>query len=75
MPLPTPLAQPRAAPRPPRPQVLLEDVGERLDAALEPLLTRATFKQGGAEVLRLGDAVIPYHPDFKCGAGGLAWSD
>lgn len=47
-------------------QVLLEDIGEgALDAALEPLLLRATFKQGGSEVIKLGDSVIPYHQDFK----------
>lgn len=49
-----------------RHQVLLEDVGEGgLDASLEPLLTHATFKQGGTKVLKLGDAVIPYHDDFR----------
>jgi hypothetical protein len=47
-------------------QVLLEDVSEgALDAALEPLLLRATFKQGCSEVLKLGDSIIPYHQDFK----------
>lgn len=47
-------------------QVLMEDVGEgALDAALEPLLLRATFKQGGSEVIKLGDSIIPYHQDFK----------
>jgi dynein heavy chain len=45
--------------------VLLEDVGETLDVALEPLLLRLTYKQGGAEVLKLGDSVIPYHQDFR----------
>jgi hypothetical protein len=43
----------------------LEDVGEALDAALEPLLLRQTFKQGGSEVVKLGDSVIPYHSDFR----------
>lgn len=48
-----------------RAQVLLEDIGEgALDPALEPLLLRATFKQGGSEVIKLGDSVIPYHQDF-----------
>lgn len=47
-------------------QVLLEDLGEgSLEAALEPLLLRATFKQGGSEVIKLGDNIIPYHQDFK----------
>jgi dynein heavy chain len=45
--------------------VLLEDVGEALDAVLEPLLLRVTYKQGGSEVLKLGDSVIPYHQNFR----------
>ncbi len=45
--------------------VLLEDIGETLDAALEPLLLKQTFKQGGSEVVKIGDNVIPYHSDFK----------
>ena len=45
--------------------VLLENVGETLDAALEPLLQKQTFKQGGSEVIKMGDDVIPYHPDFR----------
>lgn len=49
--------------------VLLEDIGETLDAALEPLLLRLTYKQGGSEVLKLGDNVIPYHQDFRCRGG------
>uniref|UniRef100_A0A674D4I4 Dynein axonemal heavy chain 1 n=1 Tax=Salmo trutta TaxID=8032 RepID=A0A674D4I4_SALTR len=44
---------------------LLENVGEELDPALEPVLLRQTFKQQGSTVLKLGDAVIPYHDDFK----------
>ena len=45
--------------------VLLENIGEELDAALEPLLQKQTFKQGGSEVIKMGDDVIPYHPDFR----------
>ncbi|CDQ89402.1 unnamed protein product [Oncorhynchus mykiss] len=44
---------------------LLENIGEELDPALEPVLLRQTFKQQGSTVLKLGDAVIPYHDDFK----------
>ncbi|KAF6028262.1 hypothetical protein EB796_013428 [Bugula neritina] len=44
---------------------LLENVGEELDPALEPVLLKQTFKQQGSLVLKLGDAVIPYHEDFK----------
>ncbi|XP_074644244.1 dynein axonemal heavy chain 1-like [Tubulanus polymorphus] len=44
---------------------LLENIGEELDPALEPILLKQTFKQSGSTVIKLGDAVIPYHDDFK----------
>ncbi|KAI3369512.1 hypothetical protein L3Q82_007723 [Scortum barcoo] len=44
---------------------LLENVGEELDPALEPVLLQQTFKQQGSTVLKLGDSVIPYHEGFK----------
>ncbi|XJO76015.1 hypothetical protein BDV3_006595 [Batrachochytrium dendrobatidis] len=45
--------------------VLLENVGEKLDPALEPILMRQTFKQGGSTVIKVGDSILPYHDDFK----------
>ena len=33
---------------------LLENVGEELDPALDPILTRQTFKQAGSMVIKLG---------------------
>ncbi|CAB4026765.1 dynein heavy chain 1, axonemal-like, partial [Paramuricea clavata] len=44
---------------------LLENVAEELDPALEPILLKQTFKQSGSTVIKLGDAIIPYHDDFK----------
>eukprot|EP01135_Chromosphaera_perkinsii_P003004 Nk52_evm26s232 gene=Nk52_evmTU26s232 len=44
---------------------LLENVGEELDPALESILLRQTFKQGGSTVIKMGDSVIPYHEEFK----------
>ncbi|XP_072136794.1 dynein axonemal heavy chain 1 isoform X1 [Mobula birostris] len=44
---------------------LLENVREELDPALDPILLKMTFKQQGSTVIKLGDAVIPYHEDFK----------
>ncbi|XP_056381079.1 dynein axonemal heavy chain 1 isoform X2 [Hyla sarda] len=44
---------------------LMENVGEELDPALEPVLLKQSYKQQGSTVLRLGDAVIPYHDDFR----------
>ncbi|KIY94679.1 Dynein heavy chain 7, axonemal, partial [Monoraphidium neglectum] len=45
--------------------VLLEGVAEELDASLEPLLLRDTFKQGGVTCIRLGDSVLEYSPSFR----------
>ena len=45
--------------------VMCENVLEQLDPALEPLLVKQTFKQGGVECIRLGDATIEYSADFK----------
>ena len=38
--------------------VLLENVGTVIDAVLDPLLQKATFKQGTMEMLRLGDNIL-----------------
>lgn len=45
--------------------MLLENVGEVLDAALEPLLAKQTFKQAGSLCIKLGDAVVEYSDGFK----------
>jgi dynein heavy chain len=45
--------------------VLLEDVGETLDATLEPLLLKQIFKQGGVDSIRLGDSTIEYSEHFR----------
>ena len=45
--------------------VLLENIGETLEAALEPLLLKQVFKDGSNDVIKIGDNVIPYHADFS----------
>nr|BAC35298.1 unnamed protein product [Mus musculus] len=45
--------------------VLLENVGEELDAFIEPILLKATFKQQGVEYMRLGENIIEYSREFK----------
>lgn len=45
--------------------VLLENVGEELDAMLEPVLLKQTFKQGGALCIKLGDSVVEYNTNFR----------
>ncbi|RKP19398.1 hypothetical protein ROZALSC1DRAFT_14025, partial [Rozella allomycis CSF55] len=44
---------------------LLENVEETLDPALEPILMKQIFKQGGSNVIKVGDSIIPYHDDFR----------
>ncbi|KAG2454516.1 hypothetical protein HYH02_000363 [Chlamydomonas schloesseri] len=45
--------------------VLLENVGEELDPSLEPLLLKQTYRQGAQLVIKLGDNVVEYSPDFR----------
>ncbi|RHY24853.1 hypothetical protein DYB25_001221 [Aphanomyces astaci] len=45
--------------------VVLENVTEELDAALEPVLLQQKFKQGGQDVIRLGENIIPYNDCFR----------
>lgn len=45
--------------------VLLENIGEELDALLEPILLKQIFKQGGSLCLKLGDSIVEYNPDFR----------
>ncbi|KAJ8284204.1 hypothetical protein COCON_G00030540 [Conger conger] len=44
--------------------ILLENIGEELDAVLEPVLLKQTFKQQGVEYMKLGENVIEYSNDF-----------
>merc|ERR1711991_833450 len=43
----------------------MENVGETLDAALEPILQRNVFKQGGQDMIRLGENNVPYNDTFR----------
>eukprot|EP00976_Prorocentrum_cordatum_P033210 676474-Prorocentrum_minimum.AAC.5 len=45
--------------------VLLENVGESLDASLEPILLKQTFKQSGAVCVKLGETVVEWSNDFR----------
>jgi dynein heavy chain len=45
--------------------VLLENIAEELDAALEPILLQQKFKQGGQDMIRLGDNSVPYNDQFR----------
>jgi dynein heavy chain len=41
--------------------VLLENMGESVDAALSPVITRATFKKGRSLYIKLGDKDVEYN--------------
>lgn len=45
--------------------VLLENIGEEIDPALEPLLMKQTFKSAGAECIKVGDSIIEYSHNFR----------
>ncbi|KAM4632527.1 dynein axonemal heavy chain 3 [Discoglossus pictus] len=45
--------------------VLLENLGEEIDAILEPVLLKQTFKQQGVEYIRLGENIVEYSKDFR----------
>eukprot|EP00667_Euglena_gracilis_P000017 EG_transcript_17 len=45
--------------------VLLENVGEALDPALDPVLQKQVYKSAGRLLLKLGDTEVDYDPAFK----------
>jgi dynein heavy chain len=45
--------------------LMLEDIGENLEPALEPVLQRATFKEGNRTLITLGDTNVDYDENFK----------
>jgi dynein heavy chain len=45
--------------------VLIENMGERVDAVLTPVIQRATTKRGHKYYVKLGDTEVEFHKDFK----------
>ncbi|WAR21987.1 DYH2-like protein [Mya arenaria] len=45
--------------------VLLQNVQERLDPSLDPVLNKSLMKIGGAYMIRIGDKEIEYNPEFR----------
>ena len=43
--------------------LLLENIGENVDAVLDPLLGRLTIKKG--KYIKMGDKEVEYHPNFR----------
>ena len=44
--------------------LFLENIGENVDAVLDPLLGRLTIKKG--RYIKIGDKEVEYHPKFRC---------
>ncbi|OAF70538.1 hypothetical protein A3Q56_01708 [Intoshia linei] len=45
--------------------VLIEDIGETIDPAIEPILAKQTYVEGGRMLIRLGDSDIDYDMNFR----------
>lgn len=45
--------------------LLIEDIGESLDASLDPILLKQTFVKGGLTYVRLGDSEVEFDPKFR----------
>ncbi|EFC47930.1 hypothetical protein NAEGRDRAFT_78559 [Naegleria gruberi] len=45
--------------------VLIENIGEDLDPALEPILLKQTFVQNGSNYIKIGEESVPYSNDFR----------
>jgi dynein heavy chain len=45
--------------------LIIEDIGENLEAAIDPILLRQTFIKGAQKYIRLADSDIEYHDSFR----------
>jgi dynein heavy chain len=45
--------------------IMIENIGNEIDAVLEPVLSRAVIKRGRAMVIKLGDKEVEYDPKFQ----------
>jgi dynein heavy chain len=45
--------------------VLVENMGETIDAVYNPVVTRATFKKGRSMYVKMGDKDVEYNKNFK----------
>merc|ERR1719472_286942 len=45
--------------------VLIENMGEKIEAVLAPVISRTTIKRGNKKVVKLGDKEIVLSPNFK----------
>ena len=45
--------------------LIIEDLGEQIEPALEPVLQKAVYKQGNRQLIRLGDSEVDFDDNFK----------
>jgi dynein heavy chain len=45
--------------------ILIENIGESIDAVLNPVIQRAVIKRGKKQYLKLGDTEVEFHKDFR----------
>merc|ERR1711959_832285 len=45
--------------------VLIENILEDTDPAIEPVLLKQTFKKGNTLMMKLGESIVEYSMDFK----------
>jgi dynein heavy chain len=45
--------------------ILIENIGESLDAVLNPVIQRAVIKRGKKMYIKLGDTEVEFHKDFR----------
>jgi dynein heavy chain len=45
--------------------VMIENVGEEMDPAIEPLLQKQIVIKGSSMTIKIGDSIIEYSKDFK----------
>lgn len=45
--------------------ILIENLGESIDAVLNPVIQRATIRRGKKQYLKLGDTEVEFNPNFR----------
>ena len=45
--------------------ILIENIGETIDAVLNPVIQRAVIKRGKKSYIKLGDTEVEFHKDFR----------
>eukprot|EP00804_Cyclotella_cryptica_P004521 CCRYP_006874-RA/>CCRYP_006874-RA protein AED:0.08 eAED:0.09 QI:0/0/0.5/1/0/0/2/139/4220 len=45
--------------------ILIENLGESIDAVLMPVIQRATIKRGTKLFIKIGDKEVDFHPEFR----------